>query len=334
MKNCPELDSFDEAFHTRRNIEGLGDLSFIVGNVRMRNKIPCSADRLSLLDPPMIQGVVDRNAFHLGSQYLSENRVRIVEADEAQISSAVIGNSGLYEQTIRLKDGHLVSKCSCSLPEEPMCRHCIAVLLEYHRWVQPRAQARKAKQASAVAPMSSDGSTGNGTTASCSLPAPDLKLSEVMAFIEWLQPAMKALEKGQPLPDSSRLTGDLGAWIQTIRNLDERRRESEEIQLTLESEQRDREAYIQRLTQQLQASMAEVKSAQSNLHQLQEEIAAYKDMFVKVTEIASEVGNYDSQIKTVAGELLSKGAQLDKLANSFREVAGALKTITKSSSTS
>ena len=55
----------------------------------MRNKIPCSAERLSLLDPPMIQGVVDRNAFHLGSQYLSENRVRIVEANEAQISSAV-----------------------------------------------------------------------------------------------------------------------------------------------------------------------------------------------------------------------------------------------------
>ena len=109
----------------------------------MRNKIPCSAERLSLLDPPMIQSVVDRNAFHLGTQYLSENRVRIVEADEAQISSAVIGNSGLYEQTIRLKDGHLVSKCSCSLPEEPMCRHCIAVMLEFHRWVQPRAKKAK-----------------------------------------------------------------------------------------------------------------------------------------------------------------------------------------------
>lgn len=280
----------------------------------------------------MIQGVVDRNAFHLGNQYLSENRVRIVEADEAQISSAVIGNSGLYEQTIRLKDGHLVSKCSCSLPEEPMCRHCVAVLLEYHRWVQPRANARKAKQAAPVAPTSSDSSNGNGTTGSSSGLSADVKLSEVMAFIEWLQPAMRALEKGQPLPDSSRLTGDLGAWIQTIRNLDERRRESEEIQLTLESEQRDREAYVQRMTQQLQVSMAEIKSAQSNLQQLQQEIATYKDMFVKVTEIASEVGNYDSQIKTVAGELLSKGAQLDKLANSFREVASALKTITKSGS--
>ena len=296
----------------------------------MRNKIPCSAERLSLLDPPMIQGVVDRNAFHLGSQYLSENRVRIVEADEAQISSAVIGNSGLYEQTIRLKDGHLVSKCSCSLPEEPMCRHCIAVLLEYHRWVQPRTQARKAKQASPPAPSSSDPPNGEGTTTSSS----DIKLGEVMAFIEWLQPAMRALEKGQPLPDPSLLSGDLGAWIQAIRNLDERRRESEEIQLTLESEQRDRDSYIQRMTQQLQASMAELKSAQANLQQLQKENDVYKDMFLKVAEIASEVGNYDSQIKTVAGELLSKGAQLDKLANSFREVAAALKTITKFGSTS
>ena len=294
----------------------------------MRNKIPCSADRLSLLDPPMIQGVVDRNAFHLGNQYLSENRVRIVEADEVQISSAVIGNSGLYEQTIRLKDGHLVSKCSCSLPEEPMCRHSIAVLLEYHRWVHPRSGAKRPKPAPSPDPSAS--SSGNGAPSSNSNSGADLKLSEVMAFVEWLQPAMKALEQGQPLPDSSRLAGDIGVWIQTIRNLDERRREGEEAQLGFESERRDREAYVERMTQQLQASMTEVKSVQSRLQQLEQELTVYKDMFVKVSEIASEVGGYDSQLKTIAGELLSKGSQLDKLANSFREVAGALKTITTS----
>lgn len=294
----------------------------------MRNKIPCSADRLSLLDPPMIQGVVDRNAFHLGNQYLSENRVRIVEADEAQISSAVIGNSGLYEQTIRLKDGHLVSKCSCSLPEEPMCRHCIAVLLEYHRWVQPRSGAKGPKPAPPPQPNAS--SNGNGTASPSSGSSADLKLSEVMAFVEWLQPAMKALEQEEPLPDSSRLTGDIAAWIQTIRNLDERRREREEMQLNLESERRDREAYVERMTQQLQASMTEMKSAQSRLQQLEQELSLYRDMFVKVSEIASEVGGYDSQIKTIAGELLSKGSQLDKLASSFREVASALTTIAKS----
>ena len=288
----------------------------------MRNKIPCSAERLSLLDPPMIQGVVDRNAFHLGTQYLSENRVRIVEADEAHISSAVIGNSGLYEQTIRLKDGHLVSKCSCSLPEEPMCRHCIAVLLEYHRWVQPRQ--KKPRPAPGGAAESSNGKAPALSSFS------DLKLSEVLAFIEWFQPAVKALEKGLSLPDASKLTGDVAAWTQIIRNLDDRRRESEEIQVTLESEQRERDAYVQRMTQQLQASMTEVKAAQAQLHHIQQEMASYQDMFTKVAEIASEVGGYDSQIKTIAGELINKGTQLDKLATSFREVATALKTITKS----
>lgn len=291
----------------------------------MRNKIPCSAERLSLLDPPMIQGVVDRNAFHLGNQYLSENRVRIVEADDAQISSAVIGNSGLYEQTIRLKDGHLVSKCSCSLPEEPMCRHCIAVLLEYHRWVQPRSKKPRSTPSPAL-DSQANGPASSGVSA-------DLRLSEVLAFIDWFQPAMKALEKGLPLPDASRLTGDLAALTQVIQNLDDRRRESEEIQLTLESEQRDREAYVQRMTQQLQASMTEVKAAQTQVQQLQQEVAGYQDMFTKVSEIASEVGGYDSQIKAIAGELLNKGTQLDKLATSFREVAGALKTISKSNRT-
>jgi len=291
----------------------------------MRNKIPCSAERLSLLDPPMIQGVVDRNAFHLGNQYLSENRVRIVEADDAQISSAVIGNSGLYEQTIRLKDGHLVSKCSCSLPEEPMCRHCIAVLLEYHRWAQPRSKKPRSTPSPAL-DSQANGPASSGVSA-------DLRLSEVLAFIDWFQPAMKALEKGLPLPDASRLTGDLAALTQVIQNLDDRRRESEEIQLTLESEQRDREAYVQRMTQQLQASMTEVKAAQTQVQQLQQEVAGYQDMFTKVAEIASEVGGYDSQIKAIAGELLNKGTQLDKLATSFREVAGALKTISKSNRT-
>lgn len=304
----------------------------------MRNKIPCSAERLSLLDPPMIQSVVDRNAFHIGNQYLSENRVRIVEADDSQISSAVIGNSGLYEQTIRLKDGQLVSRCSCSLPEEPMCRHCIAVLLEYHRWVQPRTHSKKPKQAPPVQPQSAAPSSDNGAGGPPPSAAPstgtDLKLSEVMAFIEWLQPAMKAVERGEIVPDCSRLSGEVREWVQTIRNLDERRRESEEIQMTLEAGHRDREAYVERMTQQLQASMAEVKAAHSVNQQLQQELTTHKDMFVKIAEMASEVGGYDSQLKSMAGELLAKGAQLDKLATSFREVAAALKTVVKANPSS
>ncbi|HEY6974212.1 MAG TPA: hypothetical protein VI359_07895 [Nitrospiraceae bacterium] len=294
----------------------------------MRNKIPCSAERLSLLDPPMIQSVVDRGAFQIGSQYVAENRVRIVEADESQISSAVIGSSGLYEQTIRLKDGHLVSKCSCALPEEPMCRHCIAVLLEYHRWAQPRT-SRKPKPAPPVQTAASP-SNGNGTVSAGTSSSVDLKLSEVMAFIEWLQPAMKAVERGQPMPDSSKLSGDVAAWAHAMRNLDERRREGEEIQLSLESEIRDREAYVGRLTNQLQASMGEVKTAQVAHQEAMQELATYKSALARVADLATEVGGYDNQLKSIAGDMLSKGTQLEKLATSFREVAAALRTLTKS----
>ncbi|MFO0705351.1 MAG: hypothetical protein U0412_00720 [Nitrospira sp.] len=299
----------------------------------MRNKIPCSADRLGLLDPQMIQAVVETSAFQIGHQYLTENRVRIVEADDAQISSAVIGNSGLYEQTIRLKDGHLVSKCSCSLPEEPICRHCIAVLLEYHRWSQPR-QSRKAKEAPREAkPTPQPESTttnGDGKPSMGQSASTDIKLSEVMLFVEWVQPAMKAIEKLQPMPQPPPLpSGEVASWIQTIRNLEDRRRDSEEVQLKLEGEMRDREAYVGRLTQQLQTSIAEAKAAQAASQDLQRELSSYKNMLAKIAELSGEISRYDGQIKSVAQEFLNKGNQLDRLAGSFKEVAEALKSITK-----
>ena len=300
----------------------------------MRNKIPCSAERLSFLDPPMIQAVVDRNAFHIGNQYLSEGRVRIVEADDAQISSAVIGNSGLYEQTIRLKEGHLISKCSCALPEEPMCRHCIAVLLEYHRWAQPRNGQQKRTKPSAPPQPTQDSPNCDSAPAPSSASTTDLKLGEVMAFVEWLQPTIKALERGQPLPDSPKLGGVLAPWIQAIRNLEERRRESEVIRINLESDMRDREAYVGRLTQQVHASMEELKAAQTSSQQLQQELTACKEILAKVSEVASGVGNYESQLKSIASEVMSKGSQLDKLAHSFKEVTTALKALAKTSDTS
>ena len=276
----------------------------------------------------MIKAVADRNAFHIGNQYLSENRVRIIEADDAQISSAVIGNSGLYEQTIRLKDGHLISKCSCALPEEPMCRHCIAVLLEYHRWAQPKnGQQRRVKPS--VAPPTQAYPVRSGAPVPGLASPTDLKLGEVMAFIEWLCPALKALERGQTLPDSSTLAGDVASWSQIIRNLEERRRESEEGRINLESDMRDREAYVGRLTQQVQASMEKIKVAQACSQQLQQALTASSEVLTKISEIASEVGSYESQLKSLAGEVIAKGSQLDKLAQSFRDVSTVLKALAK-----
>ena len=189
----------------------------------------------------MIQAVSDASAFQIAHEYLTANRVRIVEADDSQITAAVLGKAGLYEQNIRLIDGHLVSKCSCTLPEEAMCRHCIAVLLEYQRWAQPR-QSRKPSLVKEAITVSQVGPSNNGKGAALPSFASDIKLSDVMVFLEWLQPTTKALERQEPLPGPPALgLGAVSTWIQAIRNLEDRRRESEEVMTSLESQLKDRE---------------------------------------------------------------------------------------------
>ncbi len=292
----------------------------------MRNKIPCSAERLGLLTAEMIQAVSDASAFQIAHQYLTTNRVRIAEADDSQITSAVIGNSGLYEQNIQLKGGHLVSKCSCTLPEEPMCRHCIAVLLEYQRWAQPR-QSRKpnlAKESKTAPPV---GPSDNGKRGTLHSFTSDVKLSEVMVFLEWLQPATKALERQEPLPGPPALSpGPISTWIQAIRNLEDRRRESEEVMTSLESQLKDRESDVGYLTQQLQTSMRESNAAQATTQELQREVASYKEMLARVSELTAEVVRHAGQMRAVTGDMLQKGSQLDKLLSSFKDVAEALQS--------
>jgi hypothetical protein len=281
----------------------------------MRNKIPCSAERLGLLTSEMIQAVSDASSFQIAHQYLTANRVRIVEADDSQITSAVIGNSGLYEQNIQLKGGHLVSKCSCTLPEEPMCRHCIAVLLEYQRWAQPR------QTASPVSP------SDNGKRDTLHSFTSDIKLSEIMVFLEWLQPATKALERQEPLPGHPALSpGPISTWIQTIMNLEDRRRESEEVMMSLESQLKDRESDVGHLTQQLQTSLRESNAAQATTQELQREVASYKEILARVSELTTEVVRHAGQMRAVTGDMLQKGSQLDKLVSSFKDVAEALQS--------
>jgi hypothetical protein len=292
----------------------------------MRNKISCSAERLGLLTSEMIQAVSDASAFQIAHQYLTGNRVRIVEADDAQITSTVIGNSGLYEQNIRLKDRHLVSKCSCTLSEEPMCRHCIAVLLEYQRWAQPRHSRKPSpvKESITASPVST--SDNGKRTSPQSIPS-DVKLSDVMVFLEWLQPATKALERQEPLPGPPALgPGAVSTWIQAIRNLEERRRESEEVMTSLESQLKDRESDVGHLTQQLQTSLRESNAAQATTQELQREVASYQEVLTRVSELTAEVVRHAGQMRAATGDLLQKGSQLDKLVHSFKDVADALQS--------
>ena len=294
--------------------------------MKPRNKIACSAERLGLLDPQMIQSVANSNAFHIGRQYVTENRVRIVDADDAQISSAVIGNSGLYEQTIRLRDGHLISKCSCTLPEEPMCRHCIAVLLEYHRLAKPR-ETQKSKAAKATPTLASPERSREPKLPSRQPSAPDITLSDIMLFIEWLGPTMHAIEQGTDIPESPSLgSEDMSTWMTMIRNLDDRRREHDALLANLQSEMRDREAYLGRLSQQLQASVAETKSAQAMSQSLRQEVAGHKETLRQLTELTNTVIQSEGEIRSATHELLTNATHLDTLTTSFRELCTVLKS--------
>lgn len=276
----------------------------------------------------MIQAISEASAFLIARQYVTEKRVRIVEANHSQISSTVIGKAGLYEQQINLKDGHLVSSCSCSVAEDPMCRHCMAVLLEYHRWTsQPEASPSSSRKGSPSRPQ-----TNSKTRAPLTLQSsvPDIKLSEVLTFVEWLQHAMKAIEKEQPLPPAPAIDGgEVSAWIIAIKSLEDRRRETETVLATLDAELRDRKAYAARLTQQLQASMADLKTAQVTTRDLEHEVDTYRSTLMKLGKLTQEVAQHDEQIRMAAREILDKGSHFDKVATSFKEVAAALQAVAK-----
>lgn len=285
----------------------------------MKGKIACSAQRLSLLDPTMIKSVVEGSAFHVANQYRTENRVRITDADERQIASVVIGNSGVYQLAIQLKDGILTTKCSCPLNEQPLCRHSVAVLLEYHRWAQVKSAPRatpKSDMASASAPPSVTSS------------ALDIKLSEVTIFIEWLQASVRALEQGHPLPGSPALgAGEVVNWIKAVQTLEDRRRQSEEKHTTLEEDLRAREGHLGRLTQQLQTSMDDTKAAQAACEALRRELAGHAATYAKLSELVKNLEGVQNQVKRIAGDFVNNMSQLDGLSVTLKEATTVLQTL-------
>lgn len=177
----------------------------------MLNKMPCAADKLNLLEPTMIQFVVKASTFKLGSQYLAEDRVRIAVADAELITSVVIGASGPHKQTIHLKDGTLITQCSCTSTAQPLCRHCVAVLLAYHRWGKPQPpETSPGKPMTEAPPEARQSAT----------PVAEISLRDLMAFVEWFQVAVSALERGHPLPESPKLgTAEVQGWIDTLSDL-------------------------------------------------------------------------------------------------------------------
>lgn len=287
----------------------------------MRGKIACSADRLSLLEASMISSVVEPNAFQIGRQYHAEHRVRIADASDTQLTSAVMGNSGLYEQTIRLHEGFLEARCSCTLSEQPLCRHGVASLLEYQQWHRARAASR-------VKPLHPQPESDRRTPVS--RPSTDVKLGELTQFMEWMQRTVQAMERDHPLPPAPDFGGsEVAAWVEVIRNMDARRRDSEVVQMGLEADLRNRDAAVARMTQELEASVEEAKSLQASCRELQHELDLQRAAIAKTTGLSRQVEQFDSEIKAIAGILAEKCARLETLAGTSREVTAMLKSLDK-----
>ena len=285
----------------------------------MLNKTPCSADKLNLLEPTMIQSVVEASTFKVGSQYLAEDRVRIAVADAELITSVVIGASGPHKQTIHLKDGTLITQCSCTSTAQPLCRHCVAVLLAYHRWGKPQPpEASPGKPMTEAPPEARQSATH----------AADISLRDLMAFVEWVQVAVSALERGHPLPESPKLgTAEVQGWIGSMQQLETRRREGKAERDALQMVLNTREVEISELTQQLQASVQDIKAAQSASQAMQRELTQYRVMLGNLSDLAKELDRYKSQMRAIAADLEKQGSQLESLLSSVTGASAALQNL-------
>ena len=265
----------------------------------------------------MISSVVEPNAFQIGKQYQSERRVQMMDASDTELTASVMGNSGLYEQTIRLSQGHLEAKCSCTLSEQPICRHGVAALLEYQRWSKARIVPKPKIAASRV--------DADRPTVSA-----DVKLSELTQFTEWMQRVVEAIQAGQPVPEQPTIgPGLVATWTQVIQQMDERRRDSEVAQVGLDADIRNRDAIVARLTQDLDVSVKESKSLQMICRDLQREVAQHKAAASKTTGLSKQVEQFEAEVQTIATILNEKSRRLEGLSDTCRDVASMLRSLGK-----
>ena len=238
----------------------------------MRNRISCSAQELSQLDPAMLQSVVGGTVFDIGSQYFSDQRVKILDADSIQVMAEVIGTYGKYSQTIKLRAGTLSTRCSCPSTEQPFCRHCVAVLLhQFHNGSSLTSDAKvghpiptspvRAPRGSAVPYF--EESKG----------AVDLNFWEAILFIDWVQKAVGLLGKEAtlpPVPDSLR--GIAREWVGVFERVNSQLLESEEDRCDVQKSLKSAEEMIGLLIKKLEILKGEAETAQRHSSVLEEKV--------------------------------------------------------------
>jgi len=299
----------------------------------MRNRISCSAQKLSQLEPDMVESVVGGHVYKLGTQYLSESRVRIIDAHEGHINSEVDGTYGVYSQTIRLKSGTLTTKCSCPASEQPFCRHCVAVMLHYFHSrspeevvVEPVQEPAKEPSKEPAKEIASSQPASEPQAGSSNV---DFKFHEIGAFVDWIHGAMDALAKAEPLPSLPDLPpGAVRSWTEAIQDLRVRYQGSEEERTQAQTELRDCQNQIATLTQDLGKSTSEAKDFKVKYAEIRNDLDRCQEMLEDHAVVLKERDKYIDQMNGLRGELLRKGAELDSLADSLKQVSSALQAAT------
>jgi len=301
----------------------------------MRNRISCSAQKLSQLEPEMVRSVVGGRVFKLGQQYLSESRVRIKDANESQINSEVDGTYGIYNQSIRLKGGTLSTKCSCPANEQPFCRHCVAVLLEHYQTqsVNVEEPTQVAIPPSELAPYETEPEslpeTKEEVKSTPHTPATELKFHEIGVFVDWVQGTVAALGTQGACPPIPELpSGQVKSWIEAIDQLYGDFRRSEQDRGEARSELRSTQNQIATLTQELDHSTTEAKEFKVKCAELRHELDSCQSVLGEHADVVKERDRYVNQMNGLRGELLRKGAELDTLAASLKQVSAALQAVT------
>ncbi len=254
----------------------------------MRNRISCSAQELSQLDPDMLQSVVGETVFKFGNQYFSDQRVKILDADRTQVMAEVNGAYGVYSQTIKLRTGTLSTRCSCPSTEQPFCRHCVAVLLhQFHNGSSLKASVKAAHNDQA--------SPASDSRVSAAVPyfeeskgAVDLNFWEAILFIDWVQKAVGLLGKEAtlpPVPDSLR--GIAREWVGVVEHLNSQLLESEEDRCDVQRNLQSAEGMIDVLTKKLDVLKGEAETAQQTCRGLEKKVKQLEDSLTEFSKLSS-----------------------------------------------
>lgn len=282
--------------------------------------IPCTIHKLSQLIPAIIQSHVPKAVFGSAYQYFAQRRVLVIYASEKKIVAEVEGAGAVHQQTIRLTDGKLVAVCSCHSDEQPWCRHCIAALLAYQRLV-PDYQPEQDGTLQGTGVVFEGGAVQDWLNGQATEPESSLAtgLHETTVFIEWLQAAVAALKKEEPLPAVPNLgAGDAAGWACAIQKLAEHARFAKVEMLALQREVDMKEEQRRSMAHELDAAKRQVAETQQAYDAMKRELQACRDLANKLIGAEHERERVVVAIGERADGMMNTISEIDRLISMLR----------------